>query len=67
MKDHHLYKKKNKQTLWLWVRKRNIPTDLPPLVGEVFTSKMGIALSAQWVLTAVYLGFLNRSHYFSFK
>jgi hypothetical protein len=27
--------KTTKQTLWLLVRKRTIPTDRPPLVGEV--------------------------------
>jgi hypothetical protein len=45
------------------VRKRTIPTERPPLVGEVSTVE-GVAWSAQGILTAVNLGFLDRSRYF---
>jgi hypothetical protein len=48
------------------VRKRTIPTERSPLVGEVsanFWGVEGAASSAQWIPTAVNLGFLDRSRY----
>jgi hypothetical protein len=48
-------KNKTKQTSWLLVRKRTIPT------GEVVE---GAAWSVQRVPTAVNLNFVERSHYF---
>jgi hypothetical protein len=45
------------------VRKRTIPTERPPLVGEVsanFLPVEGVAWSAQRIPTAVNLGFLDR-------
>jgi hypothetical protein len=44
------------------VRKRTIPTELPPLVGEDnvnFLRIKGVALSAQRIPTAINLGFLE--------
>jgi hypothetical protein len=35
------YKTKRKQTPWLLVRKRTIPTERPPLVGEVSANFCG--------------------------
>jgi hypothetical protein len=53
------------------VRKRTIPTERPPLVGEVSTSLLraeGVTWSAQRIPTAVNLGFLDLGRYlFSFK
>jgi hypothetical protein len=52
------------------VRKRTIPTERPPLVGEVSANLKRIedvAWSAQRIPTAVNLGFLDRSRYFPFK
>jgi hypothetical protein len=49
------------------VRKRTIPTERSPLVGDVnanFLRVEGVAWSAQRIPTAVNLGFLDRSHYF---
>jgi hypothetical protein len=49
------------------VRKRTIPTERPPLVGEVsanFLRVEGVAWSVQRIPTAVNLGFLDRSRYF---
>jgi hypothetical protein len=49
------------------IRKRTIPTELPPLVGEVSANCLqveGVAWPAQWIPTAVNLGFLYRSRYF---
>jgi hypothetical protein len=48
------------------VRQRTIPTERPPLVGEVsdnFLRIKGVAWSAQRIPTAVNLGFLDRSRY----
>jgi hypothetical protein len=56
--------KKNSVAL---VRKRTIPTERPPLVGEVsanFLRVEGVAWSAQRIPTAINLGFLDRSRYF---
>jgi hypothetical protein len=49
------------------VRNRNIPTERPPLVGEVSANLLrveGVAWSAQRIPTADNLGFLDRSRYF---
>jgi hypothetical protein len=46
------------------VRKRSIPTERPPLVGEVSANLFrveGVAWSVQRIHTAVNLGFLDRS------
>jgi hypothetical protein len=56
-----------KQTPWPLACKRTIRTELPPLVGEVhanFCWYRGVAWLAQWVRTAVNLGFLYWSRYF---
>jgi hypothetical protein len=47
---------------WLLVRKRTIPTESPPLVGEVSVKLLrieGVTWSAQRIPTAVNLGFLD--------
>jgi hypothetical protein len=52
------------------VRKRTIPTERPPLVGEVSANLLpveGVAWSAQRIPTAVNLRFLDRSRYFFFQ
>jgi hypothetical protein len=49
------------------VRKRTIPTQRPPLVGEVSANLLrveGVGWSAQRNPTAVNLGFLHRNSYF---
>jgi hypothetical protein len=49
------------------VRKRTIPTERPPLVGEVSANLLrveGVAWPAQRIHTGVILGFLDRSRYF---
>jgi hypothetical protein len=58
--------KKIKQTPWPVVRKRTIPTERPPLDGEVSANSSGqrVAWTAQRIPTAVNLGFLDRSRYF---
>jgi hypothetical protein len=51
-------------------RKRTIQTERPPLVGEVsanFLRVESVAWSAQRIPTAVNLGFLDRSRYFSIQ
>jgi hypothetical protein len=55
---------RTKDTPWLLVCKRTIPTERPPLFGEVSAN---VAWSAQWILTAVNLGFIDRSRYFSIQ
>jgi hypothetical protein len=54
----------------VWVRERTIPTERPPIVGEVISNFMGIK-TATWsawrIPTAVFSGFLDRSRYFSIK
>jgi hypothetical protein len=48
------------------VRKRTIPTERPPLVGEVSANLLrvdGSAWSAQRIPTAVNVGYLDRSRY----
>jgi hypothetical protein len=53
---------KREQTLWLLVRKRTIPTERPPVVGEICANFLGVesvAWSAQRIPTAANLGFLD--------
>jgi hypothetical protein len=57
-------------TPWPLVRKRTIPTERPPLVGEVsanFLRIEGVMWSAQRIPTAVNIGFQDRSRYFSIQ
>jgi hypothetical protein len=64
----HLYLKK--KTPWLLVLKRTIPTERPPLVGEVSANFLwieGVTWSAQRITTAVNLSFRDRSRYFSIQ
>jgi hypothetical protein len=52
------------------VRKRTIPIERPLRVGEVSTNFLrveDVAWSAQRIPTAVNLGFLDRSRYFSIQ
>jgi hypothetical protein len=53
------------------VRKRIIPTELPPLVGEIIVSTFadrGVSRSQRGgSRTVINLSFLERSRYFSFK
>jgi hypothetical protein len=61
----YLYK-----TPWLLVRKRTIPTERRPLVGEVsanFLRIEGVAWSVQQIPTVINIGFLDRSRYFSIQ
>jgi hypothetical protein len=49
------------------VRKRTIPTERPPLVGEVSANILqveGFVWSSQRIPTAVNLSFIDRSRYF---
>jgi hypothetical protein len=49
---------------------KNKPTERPPLVGEVsanFLLVEGVAWSEQRIPTALNLGFLDRSRYFSIQ
>jgi hypothetical protein len=49
------------------VREQAIPTERPPLVGEVsanFLRIEGVAWSAQRIPTVINLGLLDRSRYF---
>jgi hypothetical protein len=53
-----------------FVHERTIPTERPPVVGEVSANLLrieGVAWSAQRIPTVVNLGFLDRSRYFSFQ
>jgi hypothetical protein len=57
-------------TLWLIVRKRTIPTERPPLVGEVSANILridGIAWSAQRIPSVVNSVFLAGAATFPFK
>jgi hypothetical protein len=59
-------KNKKKKSVAL-VSKRTIPTERPPLVGEVIANFWwveGVAWSEQRIPTAVKLSFLDRSRYF---
>jgi hypothetical protein len=52
------------------VRERTIPTELPPLVGEVIANFLrieGATWSAWRIPSAVFLDFLDRSRYFYIK
>jgi hypothetical protein len=65
-----MFTKTKKQTPWLFVRKRTISTERPPLVGEVsanFLRIESVAWSAQRIPKAVKLGFPDRSRYFSIQ
>jgi hypothetical protein len=60
----------SKKTPWLLVHKGTIPTERPPLVGEVsanFLRIEGVTWSTQWIPTAVNIGFLDRGRYFSIQ
>jgi hypothetical protein len=61
----------NKQTnSMVWVRERTIPTERPPLVGEVIASFLADRGFHVVSVTDPYgriLGFLDRSRYFSIK
>jgi hypothetical protein len=64
---HLLQMYKTKQTSWALVSKRTIPTDRPPLVDETFVDR-GVSRGQRGGSpTVVYLSFLDRSRYFSFK
>jgi hypothetical protein len=47
----------------VWVRKRTIPTERPPLVGEVIANHVVSVTDPYGRI----LGFLDRSRYFSIK
>jgi hypothetical protein len=52
------------------VRERTMPTERPPLVGEVmptFSRIEGVAWSAQRIPPVVSLGFLDRNRYYFFQ
>jgi hypothetical protein len=54
----------------VWVRERTIPTERPPLVGEVIANFFrieGATWSAWRILYGRILGFLDRSRYYSIK
>jgi hypothetical protein len=46
----------------VWVRERTVPTERPPLVGEVITNVVSVTDPYGRIL-----GFLDRSRYFSVK
>jgi hypothetical protein len=48
------------------VRERTMPTERPPLVGEVVRIE-GVAWSAQRIPPVVSLGLLDRSRYYFFQ
>jgi hypothetical protein len=61
---------KKKKISIVWVRKRIIPTERPPLVGEVIANFLrieGATWSAWRIPTAVFTVFLDRSRYFFFQ
>jgi hypothetical protein len=64
----HIKHKKKKNSM-VWVRERTIPTERPPLLGEVLPLVRieGATWSAWRIPPAVFLGFLDRSRYFSIK
>jgi hypothetical protein len=60
----------HKNNSMIWVRERNIPTEQPPLVGEVISNLFGDRGCHVVSVTDPYcriLGFLYRSLYFSIK
>jgi hypothetical protein len=64
--------KKLKLNSMVWVRERTIPTERPPIVGEVIANFLrieGATWSAWRIPTAVFsvFGFLDRSRYFCIK
>jgi hypothetical protein len=61
---------KKQQTPWNLVRKRTIPIERQPLIGEVivkFCVYRDIACSVHQLPTAVNFGFLDRGLYLPFK
>jgi hypothetical protein len=69
-----LFQSKEKETKKLnsivWARRRTIPTERPPLVGEVIANILrieGATWSAWRIPTAVFSNFIDRSRYFSIK
>jgi hypothetical protein len=46
----------------VWVRERTIPTERPPLIGEVIANAVSMTDPYGRIL-----GFLDRSRYFSIK
>jgi hypothetical protein len=63
----NLYQATKKVNSVALVRKRTIPTERPPLVGEVNAQPLrveGVAWSVQRIPTAVNLGFPDRCRYF---
>jgi hypothetical protein len=54
------------RTTWLVVRKRTIPTELPPLLSDASANFCGegVTWSAQRIPVAVNLSFQDRSRYF---
>ena len=66
----HLRRSSCKKLSVALVRKRTIPTERPPPVGEVsanFCGYRGVTWSAHRIPTAVNICFLDRSRYFLFK
>jgi hypothetical protein len=63
--------KQTKQTPWHLVRKRTIPTERPPLVGDILLPTFAVRGMSRGQyggsLTVVNLSFLDRSRYFSCK
>jgi hypothetical protein len=62
---HKLSSKTKKQNSVALVRELTIPTERPPLVGEVsanFLRIEGVAWSAQRIPTVVNLGFLDQNY-----
>jgi hypothetical protein len=59
------------KTPWLLIRKRNIPTERPPLIGQFLLptfADRGVSRGQRGgSLTALNLSFLDRNGYFSFK
>jgi hypothetical protein len=65
----YVYKTKKTNSAAL-VRERTIPTERPPLVGEVSANFCGWRVRHVVIVTDLYgriVGFLYRSHYFSIK
>jgi hypothetical protein len=64
---HHrqgLHRKHQTQTPWTLARERTIPTERPPLSGEVNANFLlidGVAWSLRRIPTAVFSGFLDRA------
>jgi hypothetical protein len=68
-KDFKFVRDKTKLNSMVWVRERTIPTERPPLVGEVIANFCGWGYHVVSV-TDPYgriLGFIDRSRYFYIK